>query len=226
MNYKDTIRGTFIRRPNRFVAEVLVDGCVEMCHVKNTGRCKELLVEGYTVILQRSDNADRKTGYDLIAVYKGDRLINMDSQVPNEVVAEGLSSIGLVSGLHKITREVTYGDSRFDILAEGNRRCFIEVKGVTLEENGHVLFPDAPTERGLKHIRGLIRSKDDGYDPFIFFLIQMSDVEYFTPNYRTHKEFGLALKDAEKAGVHIVAYDCNVTENSITIGKPVKIRLD
>ncbi|MBQ7702340.1 MAG: DNA/RNA nuclease SfsA [Candidatus Methanomethylophilaceae archaeon] len=230
MKYDRVIQGTFMDRPNRFIANVRikcegdVPDPVVRCHVKNTGRCREILVEGSRVILEESNNPERKTRYDLIAVYKGDRLINIDSQVPNAVVAESLPSLGLIGGLKIIRREVTYGNSRFDIYAEGYRKCFIEVKGVTLEKDGVVLFPDAPTERGLKHIHELEMAAKDGYDAYIILLVQMSDVRYFIPNYETHREFGEALEHASKNGVIVKAYDCIITEDFITIGKPVEIR--
>ena len=226
MRYDNIIHGRFISRPNRFIALCEVDGKVERCHVKNTGRCKELLVEGSTVILQISDNPDRRTRYDLIAVYKGNLLINMDSQIPNPVVEEALPSLGVIHDIHNIRREVTHGDSRFDIYAEGDKGCFIEVKGVTLEDDGIVLFPDAPTERGLKHVEGLIRCVEEGYDAYIIFVIQMKGVRYFTPNYDTHPKFGYALERAQEKGVNILAYDCTVTESSIVLDEPVEIRFD
>ena len=200
---------------------VEVDGETLISHVKNTGRCKELLVKGAKVVLAESDNHNRRTRFDLISVYKGNRLINMDSQVPNEVVAESLPSLGLVPGLKSIKREVGYGNSRFDIFADGDRPTFIEVKGVTLEEDGIVLFPDAPTERGVKHLRELISAHGDGYDTIVLFLVQMGDVRYFTPNRGTHREFAEVLREASEAGVRVVAYDSVVTEDSITIGDRV-----
>ena len=221
MKYQNVTTGTFLSRPNRFIAYVDVNGSVQMCHVKNTGRCKELLVSGTKVVLAESDNPERRTRFDLISVYKGDRLINMDSQVPNEVVAESLPSLDLVPGLKGIRREVGYGNSRFDILAEGDRPTFIEVKGVTLEDDGIVMFPDAPTERGVKHLRELMSAHQDGYDTIVFFLIQMDDVKYFTPNRKTHREFAEALREASEAGVRVVAYDSVVTEDSIIIGDRV-----
>ena len=224
MKYQNVTTGTFLSRPNRFIAYVDVNGSVQMCHVKNTGRCRELLIEGVKVILEKASNPDRRTPYDLIAVYKGERLVNIDSQVPNDVVAESLGSLGLIDGLRTIRREVTYGDSRFDIYAEGERKCFIEVKGVTLEDDGVVMFPDAPTERGLKHLRELENAVRDGYDAYILLLVQMSDVRYFIPNYATHREFGEALEHASRNGVHVVCYDCDLTEDSISIGNPVEIR--
>ena len=226
MRYDRVTTGTFIERPSRFIAMVEINGIITKCHVKNTGRCKELLVKGSTVVLQESNDPDRKTRYDVIAVYKGELLINMDSQIPNAVVEESISKLGLIEGLRTTRREVTHGDSRFDIYAEGERECFIEVKGVTLENDGIAMFPDAPTERGLKHVEGLIRCVEEGYDAYIIFVIQMKGVKYFTPNYETHPEFGYALKKASENGVRILAYDCNVTESSIVLNEPVEIRLN
>lgn len=182
MRYRKVVSGTFLSRPNRFIAMVEIDGAVQKCHVKNTGRCRELLKEGVKVVLEKSSNPDRKTPYDLTAVYKGSRLVNIDSQAPNAVVAESIPSLGIIPGLKTIKREVTYGNSRFDIYAEGDSKCFIEVKGVTLEDNGIVLFPDAPTERGVKHVRELEEAVRDGYDAYIMLLVQMSDVRNFIPN--------------------------------------------
>lgn len=224
MKYKNVTTGIFLSRPNRFIAYVDVDGTVQKCHVKNTGRCKEILIEGVKVILEKSSNPERKTGYDLIAAYKGDRLINIDSQVPNAVVAESLPSLGIIKDLRSIRREVTHGDSRFDIFADADTPTFIEVKGVTLEDDGVVLFPDAPTERGLKHLRGLMKAVEEGYDAYVFLLVQMRSVEYFIPNYETHEEFGIVLKEASERGVHVIAYDCIVEEDSISIGDPVQVR--
>lgn len=224
MRYGRTLRAEFVDRPNRFIANVILNGERVTCHVKNTGRCRELLIKGATVILQVSDNPQRKTKYDIIAVYKGGRLINIDSQVPNAVVEEGLPGIGLIPGLKTLRREVFHGDSRFDLYAEAEKECFIEVKGVTLERDGTVMFPDAPTERGVKHLKGLMRCIDEGYDAYLFLLIQTSDVDHFTPNYETHEEFGIVLEQAAEKGVHVVAYDCDVTEDSISLGKEVGIR--
>lgn len=224
MRYSNITSGTFIERPNRFIAMVEIDGNIETCHVKNTGRCKEILVRGAKVILSVSDNPERRTKYDLIAAYKGKRLINIDSQVPNAVVADALPSLGIIKGLKSVKREVTYGNSRFDVFCDADRPAFVEVKGVTLEKNGVVLFPDAPTERGLKHLNELMECVKDGYDAYIFLLIQMSDVSYFTPNYETHEEFGLTLERARENGVNIICYDCTVREDGIDIGSPIPIR--
>lgn len=224
MEYKNTVKGIFKNRPNRFIANVIINGKEETVHVKNTGRCKELLIEGVTVILEESDNTNRKTKYSLISVYKGEKLINMDSQSPNSVFAEALidGKIEQIGSVDFLKREVKYNNSRFDIYYEkNNKKGFIEVKGVTLEENGVVMFPDAPTERGTKHILELIEAKKEGYDVGIAFVVQMKDVKYFTPNKERDKKFYDALYKAYKEGVNIYVYDCIVTENSITLDKKV-----
>lgn len=224
MIYKNIEQGRFLSRPNRFIANVDINGCIHTVHVKNTGRCKELLIPGCTVYLNRSDSTARKTLYDLVAVNKNGEIINMDSQAPNEVFHEWI--------LRKypdatIKRETVYKDSRFDsFMILGNQKIFTEIKGVTLEENGIARFPDAPTERGIKHINGLIDAANNGFKSEIFFVIQMNNVKLFTPNYTTHPRFALALKKAKDAGVTISAYSCKVTPNSLSIDKPVKIVLN
>ena len=226
MRYGRIVTGKFLNRPNRFIAYCEIDGSTERCHVKNTGRCRELLVPGAKVYLSVPDNQERSTKYDLIAVMKGDRLINMDSQIPNAAAAEGLGRIPMFSGVRTIRREYVYGDSRIDIYAEdGENRYLVEVKGVTLEDNGVVRFPDAPTERGVKHIRELIGSMGDGYVPCLLFVIQMDDVLYFEPNRATDPEFADALKEASDAGVNILAYTCTVTPDSMVLKDPVEVRL-
>lgn len=223
MKYTNVVKGYFISRPNRFIAKVEIDGTEHTVHVKNTGRCKELLTPGAEVYLQYSDNPARKTAYDLIAVQKGDRLVNMDSQAPNTAFAEWaqLYYPGAV-----IRRETTYKDSRFDCYIEyGKDRIFTEVKGVTLEDNGYVRFPDAPTERGIKHINGLIDAVNNGYKAQVFFVIQMENVHAFSPNYETQPRFGEALKAARAAGVDILAYSCKITPDSMVIDKPVQVIL-
>ena len=218
------IKGGFIERPNRFIAKVLVNGVVETVHVKNTGRCRELLVPNATVYLEHWDTDTRKTKYDLIAVEKGDRLINMDSQAPNKVAAEYLHT--LFPDLTLLKAEVKHGNSRFDFYMERpNEKWFIEVKGVTLEEDGIVRFPDAPTERGVKHIEELIACLDEGYRAMILFIVKMKGVTHLEPNDRTHPAFGDALRRAEKAGVEIRAVDCIVTANSVTADLPVDVKL-
>lgn len=226
MRYTNIHKGTFISRPNRFIANVMIDGREEVCHVKNTGRCRELLVEGCTVWLEHSDSESRKTAFDLVAVEKGHRLINMDSQAPNKAVVEWLREKKPFGDGFCVYPERKYGNSRFDFYMESqDRKIFMEVKGCTLEKDGVVLFPDAPTLRGVKHIRELSRCLDEGYEAYIMILVQMSDVKYFTPNYDTHPEFGEALEKAAQKGVKILCYDCDVTPDSMTVGKPVEVKL-
>jgi len=227
MKYNNIKQAKFISRPNRFIAYVEIDGKKEICHVKNTGRCKELLIPGVKVFVQESDNEIRKTKYDLITVCKGHRLVNIDSQVPNKVFFEWLLKDNLIKNITSIKSESTYGSSRFDFYIEtaDGRKIFIEVKGVTLEQNGVAMFPDAPTERGVKHITELCRCIDDGYEAYIVFIIQMKDVLYFAPNDVTHKAFGDALRVASDQGVNIIAIDTWVTENSISAGDYVDVRL-
>ncbi len=226
MKYENIVKGVFLSRPNRFIAEVLIDGIKQTVHVKNTGRCKELLVKGNEVWLQKSDNPLRKTAYDLISVKKGDLLINMDSQIPNAVAAEWLKKGNLFSKQAVIKREVTFGNSRFDLFIEdGNRKAFIEVKGVTLENDGVASFPDAPTERGVKHINELINCAESGFEAYIIFIIQMKGVHLFTPNFDTHREFGQALKNAQESGVRVISLDCIVTENSIEADNFINLKI-
>ena len=226
MRYDNVTTGTFLSRPNRFIAFCEIGGEVCRCHVKNTGRCRELLVKGAKVFLSVSDNPSRSTKYDVIAVMKGERLINMDSQIPNDVAEEGLRRIPMFSDVRNIKREFTYGDSRIDIFAEDDsRRYLIEVKGVTLEDDGTVRFPDAPTERGVKHIRELIRSKEDGYTPCLLFIIQMDGIDHFEPNRATDPAFADALAEAKENGVTILAYTCKVTSDSIVMDQPAEVRI-
>ncbi len=226
MKYKNIKKGIFIERPNRFIAHVEIDGVTEVCHVKNTGRCKELLLPGAVVYVQQSDNPNRKTGFDLISVIKGSRHINMDSQVPNKLVQEWLEKGNLFKDITLIKPESRYKNSRFDFYVETNEdKIFIEVKGVTLEENNIVLFPDAPTERGVRHIKELVESLRDAYKAYIIFVIQMKDVDYFMPNKLTHKEFAHTLQSAYEKGVKILALDCVVEEDFIEIEKQVEVRL-
>jgi len=225
MRYENIERGVFIDRPNRFIANVLINGKKEKCHVKNTGRCKELLIEGADVILQRNDSPTRTTSLDLIAVFKGETMINIDSQVPNKVVEESIETI--FDNIEFVKREFVYGESRIDLYLESDgKKILIEVKGVTLEDNGVALFPDAPTERGLKHIKELENSIFEGYEPHIIFLVQMSGVEYFMPNYKMHMDFSLELMRASSNGVNIHAYDCTVKADSIEIRDKVEVRFD
>nr|WP_296041328.1 DNA/RNA nuclease SfsA [uncultured Blautia sp.] len=227
MKYKNTVRAEFCDRPNRFIAHVKINGVMETVHVKNTGRCRELLVPGYPVILEKSDNPARKTAYDLISVCKEGRWINMDSQAPNEAAAEWIQGGGLFPEEVSVYRERKYGNSRFDIYVESpERKAFIEVKGVTLEENNIVRFPDAPTERGLKHVEELAECMQDGYEAYLLFVIQMKDVRKFQPNWNTHHRFGDALKAARETGVRILAMDCMIGEDFMRIQDPVEVDLE
>ena len=218
-------QGTFLARPNRFIAHVELDGCTQVCHVKNTGRCKELLVPGSIVWCQESDKPQRKTKYDLIAVEKGRRLINMDSQAPNAAAQEWLLAGGL-GEIENLRAEVFQGDSRFDFsFLKDGIPCFLEVKGVTLETDGVCAFPDAPTARGVKHLEGLTRLSEAGFGSYVLFVIQMEDVSYLHPNRATDPAFADALCAAANAGVHILAVDCAVTPDSMVIRQPVEVRL-
>lgn len=218
MRYSHTVKGKFLSRPNRFIAHVEVNGAVEICHVKNTGRCRELLHPGACVILEKSDRAGRKTAYDLIAVYKGETLINMDSQAPNEAFSEWVRSTDYFGALTLIKPECRFGDSRFDFYLESaERRIFVEVKGVTLERDGVVSFPDAPTQRGVKHLLELIEAKRQGYDAYVFFVVQMSRCLRFEANRDTDPAFAEALERARKAGVRIRVVTCRVEEDRMEI---------
>ncbi len=225
MQYQNIIEGKFCSRPNRFIAYVEIDGKEEVCHVKNTGRCKELLIPGVTVYLEESDNPDRKTKYDLIAVQKGERLINMDSQAPNRAFLEWAPRF--FGGNVKIIPEKKYKNSRFDFYIEtaDGKIHFVEIKGVTLEQDGVVLFPDAPTERGIKHLMELCDCVREGYGAYVFFVIQMRGVEYFTPNRITHPEFADVLIQAKEAGVKVYAVDCDVTAGTMNICDFVEVVL-
>ena len=229
MKYSNIREGRFISRPNRFIARVDIDGVIETVHVKNTGRCKELLVPNCRVFLEQSSNPTRKTKYDLIAVYKEidgvPTLINMDSQAPNVAVSRWISG-GLFSENARVRREVTYKNSRFDFYVEdGTRKAFIEVKGVTLEKDRVAMFPDAPTERGVKHIRELVECLKEGYEAYILFVIQMKGITKLIPNDITHKAFGDAVRIAEKEGVKIIAVDCNVAPDEMIIDQFADVEL-
>ena len=281
MNYENIRTGIFRERPNRFIAMVEVDGKVEKCHVKNTGRCRELLQPGALVYLQdclgsagttgmpgdferenkeknskdktsMKKNSGRKTRYDVIAVKKGDQIVNIDSQVPNKVVAQWIREGNLFPGEVLVRPEQKYGQSRFDLYLEYSNkvrqssdrevqqpaigeqqrssaevtRAYMEIKGVTLEEDGVARFPDAPTERGVKHVKELCKCREEGYEAYIFFLIQMKGVHQLEPNWKTHEAFGRALQEAAACGVHILAYDSIVTEDSIQVGAPGKVVLE
>ena len=230
MQYQMIREAVFLKRPNRFIAWILIDGREELCHVKNTGRCGELLIPGTAVYVQEHDDPKRKTRFSLIAVRKqtpaGERLINMDSPVPNRAAEEWLKAGGLFSQLTLLRPETKWGDSRFDFYGETpSERFFLEVKGVTLEQEGIVRFPDAPTQRGVKHVEELCRCREAGYGAYLLFLIQMEQVRWFEPNWETHPAFGEALQKAREKGVKLIAMDCRVTPDSIAVREPVEIRL-
>ena len=210
MRYEDMVEGVFLERPNRFIAHVQIHGRKEICHVKNTGRCRELLVPGAKVWCQRAGDPKRKTGFDLIAVQKGPRLINMDSQAPNRAAKEWLAAGGL-GDVEQLRSEVRHEDSRFDLaFVQEGRQCFLEVKGVTLEREGACAFPDAPTERGVKHLKGLARAAREGFGAYVLFVIQMEDAHSLRPNDATDPAFGAALREAAAAGVEVLAVRCRV----------------
>ena len=225
MKYNNMMPGRFLRRPNRFIAHVEIAGEEQVVHVKNTGRCRELLQPGAEVWCQESGNPNRKTKFDLITVRKGDRLINMDSQAPNIAAGEWLRSGGL-GEIENLKAESVHGDSRFDFsFTKDGKQCFLEVKGVTLENDGVCAFPDAPTERGVKHLRGLTKLAKEGYGAFVLFVIQMPDVKYLHPNDGTDPAFGAALREAAENGVTVLAMDCAVTEDTMEIRLPVLVKL-
>ena len=232
MLYHHIRKAEFIDRPNRFIANVFIDGRIEAVHVKNTGRCKELLIKGCTVYLEESEKAERRTKYDLVAVEKqrvdkNPLLVNIDSQIPNAAAEEWLKKGKLFSENAEIRREFTYGASRFDFMIKDKEKTsFLEVKGVTLEYDGIALFPDAPTERGLKHVNELIEAHKAGYGAYILFVIQMKGIREFRPNDATHKAFGDALRKARKEGVELLAYDCIVLPDSISLDKPIIINTE
>ena len=225
MKYGKMVKGSFLARPNRFIAHVNIDGKEAVCHVKNTGRCRELLSPGATVWCQEFDDAKRKTKYDLITVQKGERLINMDSQAPNKAAGEWLQAGGL-GEITNLRAETTHEDSRFDFsFMKDGKHCFLEVKGVTLETDGVCAFPDAPTTRGVKHLQGLAKAAREGYGAYALFVIQMENVNYLHPNDATDPAFGEALRNAAAAGVTVLAMDCTVTEDTMEIRSPVEVRL-
>lgn len=226
MNYTNIEKGLFISRPNRFIANVKINGTENTVHVKNTGRCRELLTEGAAVYLEKSNNENRKTLYDLVAVYKGDMLVNIDSQSPNRAVGEWLEKGGFVEKPVLVKPECVYGNSRLDFYLESkDEKIFAEVKGVTLEVDGTAVFPDAPTERGRKHITELIKAKEEGYRAVIFFVVQMKGCRCFEPNYKTDPEFAKELIRAKEKGVEIIALDCRVTPESIDIDGEIEVKL-
>ena len=225
MKYEHMVSGRFLTRPNRFIAHVEIDGQAQIVHVKNTGRCRELLIPGTQVFRRCDMNPKRKTHYDLITVRKGARLINMDSQAPNEAAREWLLRGGL-GEIQQLKAECVQGDSRFDFsFVKDGRRCFLEVKGVTLEQDGVCAFPDAPTERGARHLRGLQELAQQGFGAYVLFVIQMTDVESLHPNDATNPAFGAALRNAAAAGVQVLAMDCAVTEDTMEIRKEVPVIL-
>ncbi len=225
MQYENMVPGIFLVRPNRFIAHVQIGDQVEICHVKNTGRCKELLPAGAKVWCQHWDSPSRKTKYDMVVVQKGTYLVNMDSQAPNKAAGEWLAAGGL-GPLENLKREVTHGDSRFDFYFEKEGKpCFLEVKGVTLEHEGVCAFPDAPTERGTKHLRGLTKAVEKGYGAYVLFVIQMEGVKYLRPHDETDPAFGKALREAAQKGVQVLAMDCHITPERMEIRNPVKIQL-
>ena len=225
MQYSNMISGKFLSRPNRFVAQVMIDDQIHTVHVKNTGRCRELLTPNATVWCQKSDNPNRKTQYDLITVQKGERLINMDSQAPNIAAGEWLRTGGL-GAIENLKAETVHGDSRFDFsFTLDGKRCFLEVKGVTLERDGVCAFPDAPTDRGVKHLKGLTQAAKEGFGAFVLFVIQMPDVKYLHPNDATDPAFGAALREAAAKGVTVLAMDCAVTEDTMQLRLPVLVKL-
>lgn len=226
MRYGTVIPGRFVDRPNRFVARVETPEGLQTVHVKNTGRCRELLMPGAAVYLERGTNPNRKTLYDLIAVEKGPLLINMDAQAPNRVFAEWVRGGGFLPDITAVRPEFRYGESRLDFCLETPRGPhLVEVKGVTLESGGLARFPDAPTERGVRHIRELQRAAEAGMDATLFFVVQMEHILSVSPNDDTHPAFGAALRQAAKSGVRVLAYDCAVTPESITLRRPVPVIL-
>lgn len=225
MKYGKMVAGRFLARPNRFIAHVEIDGKVEVCHVKNTGRCRELLPAGARVWCQAADDPKRKTKYDLITVQKGHRLINMDAQAPNAAAREWLLGGGL-GAVENLRAETVHEDSRFDFsFTLDGKPCFLEVKGVTLEADGVCAFPDAPTERGAKHLRGLTRAAQAGFGAYVLFVIQMAGVKYIHPNDTTDPNFGAALREAAASGVQVLAVECEVTVDTMTVKAPVDVKL-
>ncbi len=226
MKYQNITEGRFLSRPNRFIANIEIGGKVEVCHIKNTGRLGELLVKGARVIVQDCQSPARKTRYDLIAVYKGDKLFNIDSQAPNKVFGEWVKTSDYFGKLKSVKAEQKFQSSRFDFLLETEeRRIFVEVKGVTLEQSGVVLFPDAPTERGVKHIKELQNAVAEGFGAAICFVVKLDGAKYFTPNKKTHPEFCEALKSARESGVDILCVDCRVMPDSLEIKGFVPVKL-
>ena len=227
MRYSHIRKGEFLRRPNRFIAHVLLNGEEVICHVKNTGRLKELLLPGATVFLEESDNTARKTRFDLVAVMRGDAVVNIDSQAPNQAVGDWLRKGGLFEDVSHVKAETRYGASRFDFYIESasGRKAFLEVKGVTLLQEDVARFPDAPTTRGIKHIEELVKCIEDGYEAYILFLLEMKGSRWMEPNDATHPAFGKALREAAAKGVNVLAYDCIVTPDRLEVDQPVEVCL-
>ena len=226
MIYENILPAIFVDRPNRFIAHVELNGRLEVCHVKNTGRCRELLIPGCRVYVQHQPSPTRKTAYDLIAVEKGERLLNMDANAPNRIFGEYVRAGRFLREWPVIRPETTHGDSRFDFYIEGGTKpAFVEVKGCTLESEGRVYFPDAPTQRGVKHLEGLIRCKEEGYDAMAVFVVQMENVLSFSPNDVTHPAFGETLRKAQAKGVQLLALSCHVEPDKLEIADPVPIQL-
>lgn len=228
MKYNEIVEANFIERPNRFIAYVDIAGRRTKVHVKNTGRCRELLRDNATVYLEKSDNPERSTAYDLVAVNKDNRLINMDSNAPNKVVGEWLTAGGLYSDVSLVRPETAFGNSRFDFYVESSsgEKAYIEVKGVTLENDNVAAFPDAPSERALKHVEELIEAHKQGYEAYLIFVVQMNNISHVEPNWRTQPAFGRVLQKARSAGVHLLAYDCLVGRDSLAIGEEVPVIVD
>ena len=228
MEYREVVTAEFIERPNRFIAYVNLHGERTKVHVKNTGRCRELLKDHTKVYLEKSDSKTRATAYDLVAVDKDGRLVNMDSNAPNKVAGEWLRAGGLYGDVSLVRPEKTFGNSRFDFYVESlsGKRAFIEVKGVTLEREGAAAFPDAPSERALKHVEELIEARRQGYEAYLLFVVQMKGINFVEPNWDTQPAFGEALKKARRAGVRLLAYDCLVREDGLEMHAPVPVFLD
>ena len=225
MKYYNIQPGVFLARPNRFIAHIEIDGAEEICHVKNTGRCRELLPPGAKVWCEKSGNPARKTKFDLISVQKGHRIINMDSQAPNAAAKEWLKNGGL-GQIENLKPESRHGESRFDFsFTKDGKPCFLEVKGVTLENDGVCAFPDAPTTRGVRHLRELTVLAKAGFGAYVLFVIQMADVKYLHPNDATDPDFGSALREAAAAGVRVLAMDCQVTPETMVLHNPVEVKL-
>lgn len=226
MKYDNILTATFLQRINRFVADIEIGGEIVKCHVKNTGRCRELLLPGATVFVQHSTADGRKTAYDLISVYKGNTLVNIDSQAPNTVFGEWIEKSGVFPDIRYIKREYTYGNSRFDFYIEtATDRIFVEVKGVTLENDGILKFPDAPTSRGAKHMKELAEAVSNGYKGYVFFVAQMKGCHLFTPNLDTDPDFAEALKSAADNGVGVRCVDCIVGEDTLEIDSFVDVKI-